>query len=340
VTGSTDSSEVTAPAGGTGPIAISVVVPARNEEQTIGQVVERSFQAYAEMGTSGEVLVVNDGSSDGTGQVLADLQQKHPTLRVITHRRSQGMTTALQQMFQHSRGDIVILIPADMESDPLLDVPTLVGYMQSADLDAVAGWRQGRKDGKVYASAIYNFVMRRLAGVPVHDANWIKAMRREVIESLPTLRSDWHRFILMIAVHQGFQIGEVKTHYSPRTAGSSKFGLSRIPISLLDVLVLKFLLTFSQAPMRFFGGIGLGGMAISLLTFIYLTVLYVFTDTQQRPIFIAAGILAVISVLLFVVGFLAELTVSQGERIAALERRLYRDRLQADGSGVEDGDSQ
>ena len=303
-------------------IEISVDVPARNEEATIAQVVERSFQAFAELGRKGEVLVVNDGSTDSTAVILADLQKFHPNLRVFTHRRSQGMTAGLQKMFSASWGDIVILIPADMESDPMLDVPTLVRHMEQHDLDMVAGWRQGRKDGKVFASAIYNLVMRNLASVPVHDGNWIKALRREVIESLPPLRSDWHRFILMIAVHQGFRLGEVQTHYKPRAAGSSKFGWERIPKSFLDVLVLKFLLTFSEAPMRFFGGLGLVGMTLSLLTFLYLTALYVFTDTQQRPVFLAAGILAVISVLLFLVGFLAELIVNQGERIRILEKKL------------------
>ena len=303
-------------------LTISVVVPARNEERTIAQVVERSYQAFQALETAGEVLVVNDGSSDGTGKILKDLQAQYPTLRVFTHRCSQGMTAALQTMFSASQGDIVILIPADMESDPLLDVPALVRHMEAADLDVVAGWRQSRRDSKVLASRIYNVVMRSMANVPVHDGNWIKAMRHEVIENLPPLRSDWHRFILMIAAHQGFRLGEVPTYYQPRPAGSSKFGWERIPISFLDVLVLKFLLTFSQKPMRFFGGLGLVGILLSLVTFLYLTALYLFAETQQRPIFIAAGVLAIISVLLLLVGFLAELIVSQGERIDVLERRL------------------
>jgi glycosyltransferase involved in cell wall biosynthesis len=306
--------------------AVSVVVPARNEEATIAQVVERSFQAFRQLGCDGEVLVVDDGSQDRTGAILAELQTHYPTLRVFTHRRGQGMTAGLQKMFGASRGEIVILIPADMESDPLVDVPSLVRHLEAHNLDVVAGWRQGRKDGKVLASAIYNLVMRVLADVPVHDGNWIKAMRREVIESLPPLRSDWHRFLLMMAVHQGFRVGETPTHYRPRSAGNSKFGWERIPISFLDVLVLKFLLTFSQNPMRFFGGLGLAGMVLSLLTFLYLTALYIFTDTQQRPIFYAAGILAVISVLLILVGFLAELIVSQGERIVQLEKQLASNR--------------
>ena len=307
---------------GTISVDISVVVPASNEERTISDVVQRSFRAFDELKCTGEVLVVNDGSTDDTEIALVNLQAQFDDLVVFTHRRSLGMTAALRTMFASSRGDVVILIPGDMESDPTLDVPTLLHALEERDLDVVAGWRQGRRDRKVLASSIYNWVMRKLAGVPVHDANWIKAMRRDVIESFPPLRSDWHRFLLMIAVHQGFRVGEVETYYQPRPAGSSKFGWERIPISFLDVLVVKFLLTFSQAPMRFFGGLGLAGMAISLLVFAYLTVLYVATNTQQRPVFIAAGVLAIISVLLFLVGFLAELIVSQGERIADLEQRL------------------
>lgn len=304
------------------PIYVSVVVPARNEEGSIREVVTRAFAAFDELGVTGEVLVVDDGSRDATGAILAELQTVYPRLVVFRRRRSYGMTAALQTMFTASEGDIVILIPGDMESDPLEDVPILVRHMEAHDLDVVAGWRQGRKDSKVLASSIYNFVMRAMASVPVHDGNWIKAMRRDVVETFPPLRSDWHRFLLMMAAHQGFRIGEVKTGYRPRAAGSSKFGWERIPISLLDVLVVRFLLTFSQAPMRFFGGLGLAGIAISLVVFLYLTGLYVFADTQQRPIFLAAGLLAIISVLLLLVGFLAELIVSQGERISALERRL------------------
>ena len=307
-------------------LSISVVVPARNEEATIAAVVERSFQAFDELGRAGEVLVVNDGSTDATATVLAELQARYPHLRVFTHRRSRGMTAALQRMFTASQGDIVILIPADMESDPLRDVPTLVRTLEANDLDVAAGWRQGRRDNKVLASKVYNVVMDRIAGVHVHDGNWIKAMRREVVASFPPLRSDWHRFLLMIAVHNGFRVGEVPTFYQPRPAGSSKFGWERIPKSLLDVLVLKFLLTFSEAPMRFFGGLGLAGLLISAAVFLYLILLYALAQTQQRPIFIAAGVLASVSVLLILVGFLAELIVTQGARIAELERNLLERR--------------
>jgi glycosyltransferase involved in cell wall biosynthesis len=304
---------------------MSVVVPARNEEATIAAVVERSFAAFAAMGRTGEVLVVNDGSTDGTAAILQELSARYPALRVFTHRRSRGMTAGLQAMFSASKGDIVILIPADMESDPSVDVPALVNCLESQDLDVAVGWRQERRDSKVLASRVYNSVMKAVGGVQVHDGNWIKAMRREVVDSFPPLRSDWHRFLLMIAAHNGYRIGETATYYRPRQAGSSKFGWERIPKSFLDVLVLKFLLTFSEAPMRFFGGLGMLGLVVSALIFVYLVALYLFAQTQQRPVFTAAGVLAIISVLLFLVGFLAELIVSQGERIAILERKFGRD---------------
>ena len=149
----------------TGSDTISVVVPARNEEATIAAVVERSFAAFDALGREGEVLVVNDGSTDRTAAILAELCARYPRLRVFTHRRSRGMTAGLQTMFSASVGDIVILIPADMESDPLVDVPTLVNYLDAEDLDVAAGWRQERKDSKVLASRVYNSVMTAIGGV-------------------------------------------------------------------------------------------------------------------------------------------------------------------------------
>ena len=172
------------------------------------------------------------------------------------------------------------------------------------------------------ASRIANLVSRWLFGVSVHDMNWIKAFRRTVIDSLPPLRSDWHRFLLMLAASQGFRIGEVETGYHPRTQGQSNYGFWRIPISFLDVLVVKFLLTFSKKPMLFFGGLGAGSVGIGILVYIYLAILYLVQTKQQRPLFYFAGVLVMAGLLLFLVGFMAELIVTQGERIEELERTM------------------
>jgi fatty acid desaturase len=151
--------------------------------------------------------------------------------------------------------------------------------------------------------------------------NWIKAFRREVIENLH-LRSDWHRYILILAAAQGYTIDEVPVNYYPRTKGKTHYGIGRLPVSLLDVLVVWFLLTFSRKPMLFFGGIGLGIVAVALTTFALLAVLYALNLGQRRPIFDFAGVLLLVGVLFFVVGFLAELIVSQNERADAWEARV------------------
>jgi glycosyltransferase involved in cell wall biosynthesis len=308
------------------PIAVSVLIPAHNEVGNIPALLAKVATAFASPSLAGracELVLIDDGSTDGTGDLATSLAPQYPFLRLIRHRRNQGLTAALRTGFREVRGDVIVFLPADLESDPEEDIPKLLGKLAEG-YDVVAGWRQGRKEGKVFASGIYNRVSKALFHIDLHDMNWIKAFRREVIESLPPLRSDWHRFILQIAAHQGFRIGEVPTTWYRRQAGQSKFGFGRIPISLLDVLVVWFLLTFSQAPMRFFGGIGLACLGITGVTYAILLALYLIDQTQKRPIFIGASVLALAGLLLLLVGFIAELIVSQGDQIRELENEVRR----------------
>jgi len=300
---------------------LSVLIPAYNEADTVEELVERTARAFQELDVSGELIFVDDGSTDGTGEKVESLRATYPWLRLIRHRRNQGLTVALQHGFQAARGDFIIFLPADLESHPDEDIPKLYHKLLEG-YDVVSGWRQGRADGKVFASAIYNAVSRWLFDVGVHDANWIKGFRREVIEELPPLRSDWHRFLLHIAADQGWRVGEVPTTWYPRKAGRSHYGFARIPISFLDVLVIRFLLTFSQAPMRFFGGLGLASLLVSGVIFAYLIFLWFAYAMQKRPIFWMALGLALAGLLFFLVGFLAELIVAQGDRLTELERKM------------------
>ena len=303
-------------------LRVSVLVPARDEAENVPELVAQVDRAFTALGLTegaGELVLVDDGSTDGTGAIADALVASYPFLRVLHHRRNQGLTAALRTGFSAVCGEFILFLPADLESDPETDIPLLLGKLDEG-YDVVAGWRQGRKEGKVFASGIYNAVSRWLFGVNAHDMNWIKGFRRDVIENLPPLRSDWHRFLLHIAASQGYRIGEVPTPWQKRRAGRSKFGLGRIPISLLDVLVVWFLLTFSRAPMRFFGGLGLVALVVSGLTYLFLLVFWLTAHTQVRPLFSAAGVLMLAGLILFLIGFLAELIVSQGERLAELER--------------------
>lgn len=299
---------------------VSVFIPAHNEAGNITPVMESIAHCFAERALDGEVVLVDDGSTDTTRAEALACAVRFPWLTVLSHRRNLGLTAAMRTGFRRCRGDVIVFLPADMESHPDEDIPKLLDKMAEG-YDVVAGWRQGRKDKKILASGLYNTVSRRLFNVQAHDMNWIKAFRREVVERMH-LRSDWHRFILMIAASQGYRIGEVQVNFYPRRVGRSKFGVWRIPISFLDVLVVKFLLTFSRKPMLFFGSMGLTAVGAGVVTMLYLLWLWLSQQTQQRPVFTFSVFLIIIGLLLFLVGFLAELVVSQTERLDEIEERL------------------
>lgn len=292
---------------------ISVLIPAHNESGNLTPLLEKIACTFSANQIDGEVVLVDDGSTDASPAEADALAMRYPFLHVIHHRRNRGLTEALKSGFRAVRGDPILFLPADLESDPEEDIPKLLAKMKEG-YDVVAGWRQGRRDAKIFASSVYNAISRRLYGVDAHDMNWIKAFTREVMDDLH-LRSDWHRFILMIAAAQGYRIGEVKVNFYPRRMGQSKFGFWRIPVSFLDALVVKFLLTFSKKPMLFFGGVGTAFIVAGIAILAYLAYLFFGFDTQQRPVFIFSIFMVVSGLLLFLVGFLAELIVAQTERL-------------------------
>ncbi len=302
-----------------GPL-VSVVVPAHNEQATVATFVERTAKAFADLGLAWELVYVDDGSTDATAAKVLAAAEQEPRVRLVRQRRNLGLTEALNRGFREAHGELIVFLPADLESDPEIDIPILLGKLGQG-YDVVSGWRQGRRDGKRFASRLANFTCRHLFGLDVHDMNWIKAFRREVTDAI-ALRSQWHRYILVMAHNEGFRIGEVPVPYQARTAGRSKFGLSRLPISFMDVVTLKFLLTFQRRPIIFFGGLGAAMMGLGALMWVYLAVLFLTSHTQRRPLMLVAGIALLAGLLILLVGFLAELVVNVSERIERLERQL------------------
>jgi glycosyltransferase involved in cell wall biosynthesis len=302
---------------------VSVVVPAHNEESTVAVFVERTAKAFAALGRPWELLYVDDGSTDGTSAAVEAAAAAEPRVRLIRQRRNLGLTEALNRGFREANGEVIVFLPADLESDPEVDIPLLLDKLDDG-YDVVAGWRQGRRDGKRHASRLANLACRALFGLDVHDMNWIKAFRREVTDSL-ALRSSWHRYILVMAQNEGWRIGEVKVPYEPRQSGRSKFGFSRLPVSFLDVVTLKFLLTFQRRPAIFFGALGSGMIGAGVLLWAYLLWSFLSSHTQYRPLMLVAGIAMLAGLLVILVGFLAELVVNVSERVERLERRLEDD---------------
>src|SRR5688572_7372335 len=211
---------------------------------------ELAAEAFAGSGVRYEVIVVDDGSVDGSWTVLEELRSRFPFLRAVRHRVGRGIADALRTGYLHAKGRVLVFYPADLQFKPE-DIPRLVAPILAGDSDMVTGFKQGKYD-KRFVSNIYNWLSRSLFEVPVKDLNSVKAYRREIMDALP-VRPDWHRYMIVIAAAQGFTVSEILVPVYPRHAGRSKFGLGRIPVGVLDLMSVWFQLRFARKPMLFFG---------------------------------------------------------------------------------------
>jgi glycosyltransferase involved in cell wall biosynthesis len=208
-----------------------------------------------------EVIVINDGSTDSSAKVLESLAAKYAFLRVVTHRSQRGIADALRSGFLAARADVLVFFPADLQFKPE-DIPRLVAPILAGESDMVTGYKEGVYE-KAFVSGIYNKLSRTLFHVPVRDLNNVKAYRREIMEDQPA-RPDWHRYMIVLAAAQGYTVTEIPVPLYPRHAGKSKFGISRIPIGVIDMLAVWFELRFGRKPLLAFGMVGAGLFAIGL----------------------------------------------------------------------------
>jgi glycosyltransferase involved in cell wall biosynthesis len=199
-------------------VDVSVLVPAKDEAPNLAEFVERCGVALSPAGFRFEVVVVDDGSRDGTDRVLRELQTRYPFLRVVTHRRQRGIADALRSASDAATGEVLVFYPADLQYLPD-DIPALVEPILAGRADIVTGTKQGRYE-KAFVSGVYNWLCRRLFGVGVTDLNSVKAWRRGVLAGVP-LRPDWHRYMVVIAAADGFRLTSQPVPLHPRKAGVS-----------------------------------------------------------------------------------------------------------------------
>ncbi|HHS97622.1 MAG TPA: glycosyltransferase [Chloroflexi bacterium] len=243
---------------------LSIVMPVYNEAGNLPLLHAELRSVLDRLGRSYEILAVDDGSTDGSLEVLRRLQREDPHLRVIRFRRNFGQTAAFAAGFDHARGRVVVTIDADGQNDPA-DIPRLLEVMEEGDYDIVSGWRQNRKEPFItrrLPSIIANRLISRTTGVRLHDYGCsLKAYRSEVVKNIH-LYGELHRFIPALAGWMGVRVAEVPVNDRPRTYGKSKYGLSRTVRVLLDLFTVTYLLSFSSRPMQLFGliGLGLGGL--------------------------------------------------------------------------------
>lgn len=298
---------------------LSIITPAFNEVENIPDLVEKSAEVISQQEEDWEMIIVDDGSTDGTYEVARSLMPKYPFLKVARNRTNMGKTQAILTGLACSTGRYVAVLDADLQYSPE-DIPKLMEKLLEG-YDLVTGWKVG-KYSKRFVSSIYNWLSRRLFRVPVHDQNSVKVMNREILEELH-LRKDWHRYIVALAVDKGYSVTEVKVQLYPREKGSQKYGgKGRVLIGLLDLVAVKFQISLIRKPLLLFGTVGLMSFFAGAIIGIYALYLRFIRGIGFRPLLYLVTLLILAGLSLFTVGFLAETLASLAARMERLEKKL------------------
>jgi glycosyltransferase involved in cell wall biosynthesis len=300
-----------------GKVRVSIIIPAYNEEGNIKPLMDQFHEVVARAGNDWEVILVDDGSTDKTAERARDASIHYHWLRVVSYSRNKGLTSALDTGFRNARGSIYVFYPADMQYHPQ-EIPKMIARIDRG-ADIVTGWKQG-KYNKKFVSAIYNYLCRALFGIKVHDLNSVKAFKKEVLDKI-RLRQDWHRYMVVLAAEEGYVVDEVKVNVFPRYSGQSKFGTGRILGGLLDLLSVKFQISFTKKPLRFFGTWGLFSILLGVITGLVAIYLRLFTIHGSRTWLYAVILFILSGLLLFSLGFLAEVIVAIREEIESLKQK-------------------
>ena len=303
---------------------LSIVIPAYNEAESLPVLLAQLQDVVNTHGYRAEIIVINDGSTDGTAEVLDALLATQTylfTFRVIHFRRNQGKAEALMTGFTATIGDIVITMDADLQDDPG-EIPKLIAAINNKNYDVVSGWKYPRKDPleKRAFSFVFNRVTAFSTGVKLHDMNCgFKAYRAEVVKELH-LYGDQHRYIPILAHQAGYKIGEVKVRHHPRRFGVSKYGFKRIPKGFFDLFTVLFLTKYLKRPLHVFGTIGCIIAFIGFVIGVYLAVLWVMEGgVGFRPLLMLSVLMIILGIQFFSIGLLGELMIGL---ISRLERRV------------------
>jgi len=289
---------------------LSILIPIYNEEGNLFLLYEKLVAALKKVGRPYEVIFVDDGSSDGSLDILLDLREKNPNVKIISFSRNFGQTAALSAGIDLSKGDIIIPMDGDLQNDPE-DILTLLQKIEEG-YDVVSGWRKGRKDpflNRRLPSMIANKLISWIGGVHLHDYGCtLKAYRKDILKNI-RLYGEMHRFIPIYAQWIGARVSEIPVRHFPRGSGASNYGMSRVFKVILDLMVVKFLLSYSQKPIYVFGGIGLLMILGAILSGGYALYLKLFTGLSfiLTPLPLLCALLLLLGFISILMGFIAEI---------------------------------
>jgi len=306
---------------------VSVVIPLLNEEPSIRELYDALSDALGGAGLSWEAIFIDDGSTDGSMDVLRALFQEYENVRVFSFGRNLGKSAALALGFREAEGDAVVTIDADLQDDPA-EIPGMLEILRGG-YDLVSGWKKERRDplSKRLPSKVFNGVTARLSGLSLHDMNCgLKVYRRDVVRAIKVY-GELHRYTPVLAHWAGFRVAETPVRHRPRTHGQSKYGLERFARGFFDLVTVLFLRRYVTRPLHLFGMVGvilfLGGFGIGA----YLTVLKIMGEAiGRRPLLTLGILLMVVGVQFVSFGLLAEMIANlrPDERRDAVRERLTR----------------
>ena len=308
---------------------ISVIIPFLNEAESLPELSAWIERVMQENGFSYEILMIDDGSTDGSWDIVKGLSAGNPAIHGISFRRNYGKSAALYCGFAKAEGDVVITMDADLQDSPD-EIPALFRKIKEEGFDIVSGWKQHRKDNpltKNLPSKLYNATARRITGIKLHDMNCgLKAYRKDVVKNVEVY-GEMHRYIPYLAKNAGYtKIGEMPVHHQKRKYGKSKFGMSRFVNGFLDLLSLWFLSTFGKKPMHFFGYSGIFMFLVGFVMTVWIIVAKLVRQSHglgyravtDQPLFYLALLTVVLGVMLFLAGFIGEMIARSGS-----ERNKY-----------------
>jgi glycosyltransferase involved in cell wall biosynthesis len=303
---------------------ISLIIPAKNESQSLEQLTREIVSTMKALSASYEILFIDDGSTDKTLEKLKKLRAKNKKIKIVSHRGNWGKAVALQNGFTFATGDIVITLDADLQDNPH-EIPKLLKKLDQG-YDLVSGWKKTRHDPleKVIPSRIFNTLVRILTGLQIHDINCgFKAYRREVLNDM-RIYGELYRFIPVLAHKANFKVTEVPVEHRARVHGKSKYGLERHIKGFLDLITIVFLTGYGSRPGHFFGTFGIASFSGGFLIGLYITYLRLTTGTIQdrHPLLFLGILLMIVGIQLATTGLLSEMIVSFNQKTVTPDKYI------------------